>query len=126
MTIEYTRDYLCGEPGPNLYFRGNSQEFFDLVCLLKALAFQRLIIKREAIVNGKKSFISFLSQKEAKILNAYVEETNEVVINLDFEYWKELLLRLFLIYLKPGRIYVDMDEEFGLKADANFIIDSNL
>ena len=124
MDIEFTKSYICGEPGPNLYMKGNTSDFFELSLSIRKLSIENNVsLVLPAVVCTKKSIVICRSKPGAK--NLKLQHNYEVLVELDQKLWKEVALSMFHISMEPGRIYLDFEEE-ELNFEGNFIIDSNL
>ncbi len=123
MNIDFTRNMVCGEPGPNLYIKGKPSEFFELSLAIRTLSISNsIIIQMPAFVYENDGEIIFCSKKDGKSLRV---EARSIKIELDKRLWKEVALQMFLISIEPGRVYLDFEDEEILDFDGNFIIDSN-
>ena len=123
--IDFTDGYVCGEPGPNFYWYGTTEDFLELSCKLYTLGKNegnRIVIP--CTFQGKKSEVHMLSKKNGKILNRYLSSENKVLMELDITIWREILIKIYLLSMIPGREYIDLEEFQNLSEEANFIINS--
>ena len=123
--IDYTDEIICGEPGPNFYWFGNTQDFFWLCNIMHPLG---NIDQYQITLPYKKGendiVIKLASIKGGRILNKYNITNHTVTVELDKAIWQDILQKFFLLSLTPGRLYIDLEGYSSIYEDANFIIDS--
>ena len=125
INIDFTIETVCGEPGPNLYWYGNKNDFFKLACMLYLLGENDgYKICLPCKVDEHPSEIFLISKCNGKILNK-VMPSKKLIIELDSEIWRDILLKIYLLSMTSGREYIDLDEYQDIQEDANFIIDSS-
>ena len=123
--INFMKEQVCGEPGPNLYWYGTTTDFFELSSVLHILGRtdkNRIILP--CIYYGKESEIYLISKKNGRTLNRYLSIKNRVIVELDMTIWRIILTKYYLLSIVPGREYIDLEEFQDIKEEANFIIDS--
>lgn len=125
ITIEYTNEYLAGEPGPNFYWRGKPADYLGLIRDLHPLGIRNDVeicvndLKNVKVVDGSK--IIAKSTKEGRILCCKSEGL--ILIDLTCMIWRSIHRLLLEISFAPSHHYVEFDEA-DLAEDANLIISS--
>ncbi|MEM5787051.1 MAG: hypothetical protein AAGU11_07005 [Syntrophobacteraceae bacterium] len=127
ITIEYTNDVLEGEPGPNLYWRGNPVDFLALICHLHSLGSKEGIeIRLETIplvrIIGAFS-ITARSSSEGSILCKM--DVNTIFIDLTSSLWRQVLVKFLQISFFPSHDYIEFPD-LQLFENANFIVSSEV
>ena len=125
LSIDFTDEIICGEPGPNFYWYGSMEDFYWLASVMhplgKANNYQiRFPCKKDEL----NVYVELSSREKGNILNKYDDSRNIIIVELDCEIWREVLKKFFLLSMVPGREYVDLEDYPGLYEQANFIIDS--
>ena len=123
--IDFTNEPVCGEPGPNFYWYGTTEDFFELSCKLQILGKandDRIVLP--CTYQGENSEVHMVSKKNGKILNRYSISKNRVMMELDTTIWREILIKFYLLSMISGREYIDLEEFQGIEEEANLIIDS--
>jgi hypothetical protein len=115
---------ICGEPGPNLYWFGDCEDFHWATCLMQPLGrsngYQVVLPCNK---NETSLSIRLSSIEGGTILNKYDSKMNAILVELDCNIWRIVLKKFFLLSMTPGREYIDL-ENFNVYEEANFIIDS--
>ena len=125
LSIDFTNEVVCGEPGPNFYWYGNMEDFYWLSTIMHPLGkvnnYQILLPCKK---DSENTFVRLSSVSGGSILNKNDNVNNMIVVELDCEIWREILQKFFLISMTRGREYIDLEDHPGLFEHANFIIDS--
>ncbi len=121
--IKYTNDTIENEPGPNFYWRGTPLDFLQLTFDLHALGKDKVEINLQRLdyiqIEGQYNVI-VKSTENGKILCDIKGDT--LIIDLNNELWREVLVMFLNISYYSSHNYVDFDE--NASECANFIISS--
>jgi hypothetical protein len=123
--IDYTLEYLCGEPGPNIYFMGKPIEYAKLSNDLHELGerpditFTLNDLKYINILNDYN--IICKSSKDGNILNKVSDK--QITIDLTTTMWRTLLIQIYAISFYPCHDYLEFDG-VNLIEDANIMVSS--
>jgi hypothetical protein len=126
VTIDYTHDYVEGEPGPNLYWRGTTADFLRLLLDMHSLGVQENIEIRMSdidyvLIIGTPDVLA-KSSKNGKTLCRVAGD--KIVIDLDPSIWRQVLAVWLGISFYSSFDYIEFDE-IDLIEDANFIVSSD-
>lgn len=124
--ILYTNDPIEGEPGPNLYWKGKPEEYWQLLIDLRPLALSvgfSIDLKKLTYIQfkGIKSY-SLSSIKDGTILTQVKDEN--VLTELDPIAWEEFLLKILALSFSSGHIYQEELWQAPLIENANVIMSS--
>jgi len=125
VSIEYTDDFLEGEPGPNFYWRGSPNDFLQLVIDLHRLGIHNKIVidlqnlKYIQVEEGLNIILK--SAKEGRTL-CHKNKTN-IIMELDKNIWRRVLSVLLTISFEKSHNYIEFDD-LDLEESANVIISS--
>jgi hypothetical protein len=123
--IEYTNEFLEGEPGPNFYWQGIPSDFLQLVVDLHRLGSD----------NGNELYLNTLnyiqviedyniilrSSKDGRNLCSKNEST--IIMDLDKSIWQSVLYKLLGISFERSHDYIEFDD-LELEESANIIVSS--
>lgn len=125
INIEYTEEYLEGEPGPNFYWRGKPYDYLRLVDDLHRLGtsadVEISLNSLEYIQCSENYQLIAKSSNGGKILCK--NENDMCLINLEPSLWQQVLGKFLRISFYPSHDYVEF-EHVELVEHANFIISS--
>ena len=125
LSIDFTDEMICGEPGPNFYWYGSTEDLFWLTSIMHPLGkMNNYQIYLPCKKNDFNTFVKLSSEEGGNILNKYDDSQNIIVVELDCEIWRDVLKKFFLLSMVPGREYIDLEDYPHLYEQANFIIDS--
>ena len=125
LTIEFTNEYVEGEPGPNFYWSGHPDDYLKLVVELHKLGsdinekifFRDLNYVRLINIDN----VEAKSSREGKILNKKIDRT--ILIDINCTLWQEIMRVFLILSFNQGHYYLDFDN-LRLEEDGNFIVSS--
>jgi len=125
INIEYTLEYLEGEPGPNFYWRGAPADYLNLINDLHVLGRNNnitIVLNDFNYINIADNLrIELRSSEKGNVL--FSKNNNTVLINLDYSIWEAVLAFFLSISFDRSHNYVDFDN-LNLVEEANWIISS--
>ena len=124
LIIELTNESVEGEPGLNLYWRGQPSDFAKFTLLIKDLirteqALSLLTISNVHLIGINNLVMSI--EKDGRCLVSVIE--HEVVSSLDTLLMSKVVTMFEAIAMRPSHNYVEFDN-YDLREDANWIISS--
>lgn len=123
--VDYTLEYLCGEPGPNIYFMGQPTDYSKLSIDLHELGekpdikFTLSDLNYINILNGYN--IICKSSKDGNVLNKVSDK--QIIIDLTPTMWRTLIIEIFAISFYPCHDYLEFDG-VDIIEDANIMVSS--
>ena len=126
MKIIHTNSAVCGEQGPNLYWRGMLKEFAQLNQILLNYIMsdqQTLSISRvldNSIFYGIEDFVLFKSETSENLIKM---DSNLAKSKLSIDEWRTILNFTKLLSNKPGTMFIEFDS-LNLIEEANWIMES--
>ena len=125
LSIDFTDEMICGEPGPNFYWYGSMEDFYWLASVMHPLGkANNYRIRFPCKKDELNVFVELSSREKGNILNKYDNSRNIIIVELDCEIWREILKKFFLLSMVSGREYIDLKGYPDLYEQANFIADS--
>ena len=125
INIEYTLEALFGEPGPNFYWKGKCKDYLRLMNDLYVLAKENghsLFLNDFSYINMRSGHKVLLKSSENGIINNSIQNET-ILIDLDKQYWKKILIYFLILSLSKSHEYIDFDGK-NLIENANWIISS--
>ncbi len=127
MKIDFTNEMINMEPGPNLYFMGNTADFVLLhnifIRMSKNVTAEVSLdneIENVEMIGSKKRII--LKSSDGGNILSKVEEEN-IIIDLDPRLWRKASLIVDSITKEPSHNYIEFDD-IDLLEECNLIISS--
>ena len=125
--IHYTTEVIHGEPGPNMFWVGSSDNFRSLVNQIYPLARgekETLVIETGTsfTLHGMDSvhLVQHTSYKDRFI----VKNPHSIVVTLDVHHWRNIVHLITSITFAPSENFIEFDGE-DLREDVNWIIKSS-
>ncbi len=125
LLIEYTDEYLEGEPGPNFYWRGTPDVFLRLLTDLHPLgATIGIEIQLNALeyihVDGG---LKVTLRSSGKGRDLCKKSERHVIMDLEITTWRRVLEKFLSISFEASHTYVEFDD-LDLHESANIIVSS--
>jgi hypothetical protein len=128
MIIEYTTKSLQGENGPNVYYMGNPEEYWQALSDLRVLGMKNTEInlnKMSYIKANGGLLVVYRSSDNGNIL--LQKKDNTLLTELTCGFWQAFMHYFLTISFDPSHCYVDLDDirkYTPLVEDANIIMSS--
>ena len=123
--VEYTREMVEMEPGPNFYWRGTPPDYLRLLQDLHALGVSSGVEVRP----GRLGYINVLGGYEIALRSSAGGNTlfrlsgRNVEVDLTCGLWRQVLHQVLSVSFSRSHCYVEFDDR-TLTEEANFIISS--
>lgn len=125
ISIEYLFGEIEGEPGPNFYWRGEPNDFLQLLNDMHSLG-----CKENIEINiAELSYIKMKGIANVRAISSYngsllcKKSDASVLIDLTKSAWQEMIQNFLSVSFYPSHYYIDF-EGMDFIEDANFIISS--
>ncbi|HIP83471.1 MAG TPA: hypothetical protein EYH19_07870 [Desulfocapsa sulfexigens] len=125
--IEYTDEFLEGEPGPNFYWRGRPRDFIKIIADLHPLGSNNeteIKLNNLALIQVNSDHIITARSCEGGSTLCSIKGNN-ILIELDKKLWRGVISLFLSVSFERSHNYVEFDN-YDLKEDANFIINSEI
>ncbi|MBF0497355.1 MAG: hypothetical protein HQK58_12405 [Deltaproteobacteria bacterium] len=125
ISIEYTNDFLEGEPGPNFYWKGIPSDFLQLVYDLHPLGTKLGIeIRLNSLdyIQTTEDFKILLRSSEGG-RNLCTKNKSIIMMDLDKNIWRRVIEKILSVSFEKSHNYIEFDD-LELKESANVIVSS--